>query len=157
MEQHIFFSEPGLKIVLNPHIVGDELFNLAIECSIDFLKTLPKKVFQNQPITLLNILRGGRYYGVSEAWKKVFPNPTKHPHLNLSEIRAARYLDPADNNRWKCKVWFDKNVASITEEESYTNLLKARTLIIGDTIATGSTLKNVLEWVTSLRKQHNVC
>jgi len=40
--------------------------------------------------------------------------------------------------------------------ESQQNLLNCKTLIIGDTIATGSTLKAVLLWLGELRRKHEI-
>ncbi|ETO15490.1 hypothetical protein RFI_21874 [Reticulomyxa filosa] len=142
MQQTIFFSEAGLKIVTNPFLVGDELLELATQSSVDFLKQLHSDTKQlstvKHPVCLLNILRGGRYYGLESAWKRLYD--TKEPKLHLAEIRAGRYLN-AGTKEWNCNVWFDEEISSMSPFYSKQNLLKCQTLIIGDTIATGSTLK----------------
>ena len=157
----LIYSESALKIVTDPFIVGDELLHLSKESSKDFCQWLYQNYLRdssklNGPFTCLNILRGGRYYGLIDAWDDIIiQNKNKNIQLQLSEIRAARYVNE-DTHEWYAKVWHDHTVSNISDHESEHNLLNASTIIIGDTIATGSTLIYVLKYYLDLRKKNKI-
>eukprot|EP01084_Bolivina_argentea_P197045 337727_1 len=154
IKETLIFSKSALEIVTDPFIIGDELLHLAKESSKDFLHVLDIDRLE-QPFTCLNILRGGRYYCLIDAWDEVvIQDQNKDYQLALSEIRASRGCDKDGN--WYCKVWHDHTVSNISDHESETNLLNAKTLIIGDTIATGTTIINVLKWFVDFREKNNM-
>lgn len=154
IQETLLYCESALQIVTDPFIVGDELLQLSKESSKNFLRSLDINHIRG-PVTVLDILRGGRYYRLVDAWNEIPElNQNGRRSLQLSEIRASRKVTPS--GEWFAKVWHDASVASITAVESERNLLSANTLIIGDTIATGSTLIDVLRWLVALRKQRGV-
>ena len=155
IKETLIFSQSALKIVSDPFIVGDELLHLSKESSKDFLRNLDINKL-SAPFTCLNILRGGRYYCLIDAWDEIIlQSRHKNKQLQLSEIRASRDINHK-TGEWFAKVWHDHTVSNISDQESETNLLSANTLIIGDTIATGSTLKYVLKWFVQLRQKYGI-
>jgi len=154
IKETLIYCESALQIVTDPFIVGDELLQLSKESSKNFLRSLDINTLCG-PFTVLNILRGGRYYRLVDAWNELPElNQNGRRPLRLAEIRAARKVMP--NGEWFAKVWHDTSVSSISEAESEQNLLSAKTLIIGDTIATAATLMDVLRWLVALRQQHGI-
>eukprot|EP01083_Nonionella_stella_P123613 372531_1 len=154
IKETLIFSKSALEIVTDPFVVGDELLHLAKESSKDFLRSLDVDQLK-PPFACLNILRGGRYYSLVDAWDElILQKQHKEYQLALSEIRASRVCD--ENGKWSAKIWHDHTVSNISDHESETNLLNSNTLLIGDTIATGTTLTYVLQWIVDLRKKHNV-
>lgn len=151
IQESIILSDSGLQIATDPFLVGPELLHLSKESSKDFLRSLDLDSLRG-PYTVLNILRGGRYYRLIDAWNEVVNIDGECP-LQLSEIRAKRQVN--DDGTWNCKIWHDADIAAISEEESTQNLLSCNTLIIGDTIATGTTLIEVLRWFIDLRESNN--
>lgn len=155
IKERLIFSQSALEIVTNPFIVGDELLHLAKESSKDFFRCLNMDKMK-APFACLNILRGGRYYSLIDAWNETMmeaEDKNKHK-LALSEVRASRECD--QNGNWVAKIWHDKKISNISSQQSEDNLLNASTVIIGDTIATGTTLINILKWFVELRKKNNV-
>ena len=136
----------------DPFLVGSELLHLSKESSKDFLQSLDRESLGG-PYTVLNILRGGRYYRLIDAWNEVANVDGECP-LQLSEIRAKRQFN--DDGTWHCKIWHDAEISAVSEEESMQNLLSCSTLIIGDTIATGTTLTEILRWFIDLRESNNI-
>ena len=157
INETLIFSQSALEIVTDPFIVGDKLSHLAKESSKDFVRSLDKGKI-SEPFACLNILRGGRYYRLIDAWNEVMTQSEdgkdKKHQLALSEIRASRKCDK--NNNWIAKIWHDDQISNISSEQSESNLLNANTVLIGDTIATGTTLMNVLKWFVELREQKKV-
>ena len=152
IKQRIIFSESACRIVADPFIVGDELLGLSLASSMDFVSSLDMSSLRG-PFTVLNILRGGRYYRLTDAWNATVNRSGSVP-LQLAEIRASRTVD--DDGNWCARIWHDESVCSVPMEQSSRHLLLMKTLIIGDTIATGATLTNVLKWVVDWREKHGV-
>ena len=154
LKHKIFLSQAGLEIVTDPYLVGSDLLEKSTECSLDFFKQLDISNLA-QPITVLDILRGGRYYAMIEAFKRLdYSNKLKpKPKLQLAEIRASRFCDPI-TKEWKCRIWHDDRISKVSKETSVKRLKECNTLIIGDTIGTGTTLRYVLEWVLQLRTRN---
>ena len=150
--ESLVYSESALQIVTDPFLVGSPLLHLAKESCKDFIQSLDLTNMRG-PYCVLNILRGGRYYRLIDAWNET-ANLQGDTPLELAEIRAKRQVD--DNGDWTCKIWHDADISVVSEEESQENLLKCNTLIIGDTVATAATLKGVLQWFIDLRATNNV-
>jgi len=147
----LIYSRAGLEICASPFLCGEEIVKHSQECSSDFLKSLAQKSAMDDPV-LLDILMGGRHYHLNKVWPEVFP----HKSLAHAEIRASRFL--ADDGNWGVKIWYDKE-ASVANQDSpdpfeHTKelLRTAKTLIIGDTLATGTTMRGILGWVLDQRK-----
>jgi len=141
-----FFSKAGCDIVAQPYIVGKQLEELALEASRDFVKKISREGSIKGPVVVLDILMGGRYYGTAKAW-----NMENEGKCHLAEIRAKRYCEKS--GEWKVRIWHDeeKTSDSIDSLEASAVLLRnARTILIGDTVATGTTLAGVINWVWSL-------
>jgi len=156
LPQKLIYSESALKIVTDPFIVGDELCRLANRSSRDFLAALDVTKLR-EPFVVLDILRGGRYYDIMDAWnQEIIQDKNQNYQLLLSEVRASRSMD--SDGKWYAKVWFDDDIgiSTLTQHESEHNLLNANTVFIGDTVATGSTLKHVLSWFVELRESHQI-
>jgi len=148
----LIYSRAGLEICSSPFLVGKEIAVYSQECSSDFLKCLAQKSALKEPV-LLDILMGGRHYHLNKVWPEVFP----HKNLDHAEIRASRYQ--ADDGNWGVRIWYDKEAALANKDSDapfeYTKTLlrKAKTLVIGDTLATGTTMKGILEWVLDQRRE----
>jgi len=147
IQQTIIYSEAALQIVTDPFLVGRPLLELSKECSMDFVRSLDRDSLE-APYTALSILRGGRYYRLLEAWNEVEGGGP----LNLAEVRAKRKVN--DDGSWRCTVWHDEAISAVTEQETIDHLLSCNTLIIGDTVATATTLTEVLRWFIALRESN---
>jgi len=149
-------STAAARIVAEPYLVEDELSQLAQQCSQDWLQSLPKERLDPTgpaPVSL-EILNGGKFYYSKAAWDAVHPeNP-----CGLLKLRARRghasgasYGGPAHNDQnlekgmelyrspgsdWCVRLW------EIPEDLGLTG-----PVLVGDTIATGTTLVGVLGWL----------
>jgi len=142
MKGRIIYSKAGLEVVTQPFLVGNDLREKALTASTDFVKIL-QPYLSSKDICTLDILMGGRFYQMQRAFENV------GLEVNLSEVRAKRCCK---NNEWFVNVWFDDENSSISSKKSQSNLLNCSTLVIGDTVATGTTLHGVLHWLTKFRK-----
>jgi len=143
-------SDAGCRIVTEPYLVGPELQTLARQCSMDFLRSQPFDEME-APL-IIDILMGGRFYGLTQAWKEVFPK-TECGH---AEIRAKRSCQEGE---WKVRVWYDEEASICLPkdhpdplEATKTIIRSAKTILIGDTVATGTTLHGVLSWIAEVRE-----
>ena len=126
---NLIFSPAALDIVCSPHLVASPLAALAKQASADWLAGLSAEQLGASPV-VLEILNGGHYYYVAEALAELSGRPVR-----VARLRAKRYL--ADGGEWGVRVW----------ERSGASLAGATSLLIGDTIATGTTLAGVLKEV----------
>lgn len=120
MKYEIFYSKPAIKIVTSPFLVGKELEELALQSSMDFLK----QVDVENPVEVV-ILQGGKYYHISDAYEQLHG-----VHPPVCEIHSKRFFD----GEWHARVWGMQG-----------DLTNNHTMVVGDTIATGTTLQHVLE------------
>jgi len=139
----VFYSKAGLDIVSNCFLVGDPLQKLSQQCSSDFIQVYKNKL-AGKKVTVLNILMGGRYYKLHEALEDAAAEVKMT--VSLAEVRASRALV---DGSWTVKVWHDSDASKVTEEETMNRLETCDVLVIGDTIATGTTLAGVLEKLAS--------
>jgi len=140
----IIFSASGIDIVVSPFLVGEPLEKLALQSSIDFIKYLNTKYpLDKIKVCPLDILMGGRYYQLPKALKTCGFDCTP------VEVRAKRSLV---DDKWCVKIWHDKKASTVTEEQTQKRLSEADIVIIGDTVATGTTLKGVINHVGNIRK-----
>jgi len=121
MKYEILYSKPGVKIVTSPFLVGDELAELSLQASMDFLK----QVNPENPTEVI-ILQGGKYYRIGDAYEKL--HGSRPP---VCEIHSKRFLK---DDEWHARVW------GLQAEQ-----LDGRSPVVGDTIATGTTLQYVLD------------
>lgn len=134
------YNKPALEIVTKPFLVGDELLALSEAASRSFFATCGLDSFRG-PVVALDILRGGRFYHMREAWAAASGGKSELP---TAEVRGSRYQDADDGNKWKCRVH--------EETAGGLQLVRgARTVVIGDTVATGTTLAFVVEWLLEQR------
>jgi len=144
------YSRAGLEICASPFLCGKEIIKYSQECSSDFLKSLAGRSALNDPV-LLDILMGGRYYHLKKVWSDVFP----HKCLAHAEIRARRCQDV--DKKWGVRIWYDEEAAVANNgaakpfEQTKKLLREAKTLIIGDTLATGTTMCGILNWILDQR------
>ena len=150
------FSAAGVEIVARPYLVEDELSKLAQACSEDWIKWLDSQKLIDQdavPISL-EILNGGKFYYSQAAWNAVH----QERPAGLMQLRARRghasaesYGGAAHNDKnlepgmelyqspgsdWCVRLW------DIPPQLSFTG-----PVLVGDTIATGTTLVGVLGWL----------
>jgi hypothetical protein len=150
------FSAAGVDIVGRPYLVEDELSALAQTSSEDWIRYLDKKGLLEpgaKPASL-EILNGGRFYYCQNAWNAVHPETS----CALLQLRAKRghasaetYGGDAHNDKnlepgmelykspgtdWCVRLW------DMTPNMEFTG-----PILIGDTIATGTTLVGVLGWL----------
>lgn len=118
-ESSVIYSAAGVEIITQPFLVGKELEELALQSSTDFVRALPEDLGN---VVSLEILNGGHYYFVAPAYEAV--RGTVCP---VSILRAKRKFE---NGEWKVNIW----------DEGGTPLIGFDTILIGDTVATGTTL-----------------
>ena len=111
-QRNIIYSSPAIRIVTEPYLVGDQLLELAIQSSVQFLTFVAQDLLLpiDKPdcVTFLNILNGGKYYGLDIAWNRAFGTATKMDDQvpAVTSLRAKRFLDEEGN--WKVRVWDHK-------------------------------------------------
>jgi len=148
MEVETIFSNAGVSIVTQPYLVGQELEILSQKASEDWIRSLDLSQISN-PVSL-EILNGGHYYYVADAYQAV---TNKQCHASTLKAKrghasAVSYGGPAWNNKklppgadlwqsqdsdWCVRIWDQSKWVS-------------GPLLVGDTIATGTTLAGVLGW-----------
>ncbi|MCD6522687.1 MAG: hypothetical protein J7K68_02975 [Candidatus Diapherotrites archaeon] len=120
----IFFNEPAVDIVCSPYLVGKELEEKAFEASVTFFRRYG--AFKN-PVELV-ILEGGKYYHIADAYEFVYGYRPLHAHI--------------DSKRTFSGVW-SARISNL----ALNNISDNQTILIGDTIATGISLRTVIETV----------
>jgi len=152
------FSAAGVEIVARPYLVEEELGALAQSCSEDWIRFLGAQGLMpaDATPTSVEILNGGRFYYSKSAWEVVH----SEWQCKLLQLRARRghasaetyggdphhdtcfepgmelYRSPGSD--WCVRIW------DVPER-----LVFSGPLLIGDTIATGTTLVGVLGWLVS--------
>ena len=149
------FSEAAVEIVTKPYLVEDELSKLAQQCSEDWITSLEADGhFVGAKPVSLEILNGGKFYYTKGAWESLHPDRP----CNLLQLRARRghasaasyggdphhdkNLEPgmelyrSPGSDWCVRLW------EIPED-----LGLCGPVLVGDTIATGTTLVGVLGWL----------
>jgi len=148
-------SNAGVEIVARPYLVEDELSALSQQCSEDWIRWLVEKRLLGadaEPISL-EILNGGKFYYTQAACNAVHGRK-----CNLLKLRARRghasaesyggaahndinlepgmelYCSPGSD--WCVRLW------EIPEDLSING-----PVLVGDTIATGTTLVGVVGWL----------
>ena len=152
------FSEAGIEIVARPYLVEDELSILSQSCSEDWVRWLTSSghVTADATPTSLEILNGGKFYYTQAAWNAVHTGN----NCRLMKVRARRghasgetyggdphhdkNLEPgmelyqSPGSDWCVRIW------EIPEDLAFPG-----PVLVGDTIATGTTLVGVLGWLVS--------
>jgi hypothetical protein len=153
------FSEAGVEIITQPYLVGEELSVLARKASKDWLASLPREALQGAQS--LEILNGGRHYYVTEAYGDLLGQQcpvvsvrAKRGHASQDSYGGPAHIDKnlepgtelyrSANSDWCVRIW--QQVGTINS-----------TLLVADTIATGTTLAGVLGWaVDSMERAGSV-
>lgn len=154
MRVETLFSRAGCEIVASPFLVGPELELLALEASEDWVRSLPAaRLAEQPPPVALEILNGGHYYFAANAYERVTGRTchvatvkAKRGHASAETFGGPAHLDrdlPAGTELWRSegsdwcvRVWDADPVP-------------AGPLLVGDTIATGTTLAGVLRWAVA--------
>lgn len=151
------FSTAGVEIVTRPYLVEDELSALAQRCSEDWARWLTSENLISPEATpsSLEILNGGRFYYAKAAWDAVHPKQScgllqlraKRGHMSADTFGGAAHndqnLEPgmeiyrSPGSDWCVRMW--------DFQGSFTNFTGP--VLVGDTIATGTTLVGVLGWL----------
>ena len=134
MKDQIIYSAASVQIVTQPFLVGPELEVLALASSQDFARALPADLPADA--VSLEILNGGHYYFVAPAVEAALGRPCA-----VSTVRAKRRQEPT--GEWRVDVW-DKGGADITT---------CSCVLIGDTIATGTTLMGTIRQLLAERTE----
>jgi len=129
--QYIMVCNEALEIHTKPWLCGEKLHELAKRVAIKFLRVLyyelPLKGVSLNRICELTILAGGLYYMIDEAFKEVFEKS-----IQRCIISARRYQ--LEDGTWKVNINY----------ENFEALPDKAVVLIGDTIATGTTITNSL-------------
>lgn len=150
------FSRAAVEVVTKPFLVEDELSTLAQECSEDWISSLEAEYLKGATPVSLEILNGGRFYYAKSAWDRLHPDAA----CRLLQLRARRghasdasYGGDANNDKnlepgmelyqspgsdWCVRIW------QIPDD-----LFLSGPVLVGDTIATGTTLVGTLGWLVS--------
>ena len=148
------FSKAGVEIVTKPFLVEDELSALAQQCSADWIRSLEAEYLTGTTPVSLEILNGGKFYYCKGAWDSLHPEAP----CNLLKLRARRGHSSA--NTFGGAAHNDKNLEPGMELyqspgsdwcvrlwEIPADLGLSGPVLVGDTIATGTTLVGVLGWL----------
>lgn len=159
MKVSTIYSPAGVEIMTQPFLVGKKLEKLAQSASEDFVRSLDLPA-DAEPVSL-EILNGGHYYFCADACKAVTGRDCK-----VSTLRAKRGHDSAETyggeqhwasnvpegttlwesegSDWCVRIWENTGIPS-----------GAGPLLVGDTVATGTTLAGVLEFCVHEMGQAN--
>lgn len=154
MKVETIYSGAGVEIISSPFLVAEPLEKLAQAASEDWLRSLPREaLLAGEGPVSLEILNGGHYYFGAKACEAVTGKPCRVATLRAKRghCSAETYGGPAN---------FDKNLPAGTEvwrnEGSdwcvriwEAQPVPAGPVLVGDTIATGTTLAGVLGWLVS--------
>ena len=119
------YSGSGVAIITQPFLVGAELEQLAEAASMDFVRALPEDLGAN--VVSLEILNGGRYYHVADAYQAV-----RGGVCGVCAVRAKRYRR-AGTGAWEVEVG-----------DPMGSIDACTSLLVGDTVVTGTTLCGTL-------------
>ena len=129
--QYIMVCDEALEVHTKPWLCGEELHELAKRIASKFLRVLyyelPLKGVPLSRVCELTILAGGLYYMIDEAFKEVFGRS-----LQRCIVSARRYQ--LEDGTWRVNMNY----------ENFEALPDRAIIIIGDTIATGTTITNSL-------------
>ena len=113
------------RLLFGRELVADAFAHECLLASTDFCRMLGARL-DTDDVSELLILNGGRYYGLAAAYGRVFGRP-----LAVNELKATRGCD--DAGAWHADISY--------RHYAY----KSRTLLIGDTVATGISAQVALE------------
>lgn len=121
----VLYSQPAVAILSQPYLVNDELSVLSQASNVDFVQSLDLNALVNPVV--VEILNGGRYYYLPAAYEQV---TGKKPRV--ASLKAKRRYDSASAG------W----VVDLKNEQGQ---FHGGTMLIGDTVATGTTLAGTLD------------
>lgn len=124
-ETYILESRAVERLLFGRELVGQEFADECARASTDFCRLLAARL-DTDDVSELLILNGGRYYGLAGAYGRVFGRP-----LAVNELKATRRCTP--DGTWAADVSY--------RHYAY----KSRTLLVGDTVATGVSARVALE------------
>jgi uracil phosphoribosyltransferase len=133
---YLFHSKAN--IVFNPCLAGKDLKIKTIEAAKEFLEIACPVCLKGEPVKNICecvLLCGGNYYGLKEAFED------KYGSLQQVFIGIKRYQLP--DKRWDARSTYD----------SFDSLPDNGVVLIGDTIATGSTIRKT---VRMLRDEYKI-
>lgn len=129
VETYIFHSQPSASILLDQSLAGKELKKKAIMSAKEFLKDaypICLKGEKAENVIDYVLLCGGNYYGIKEAYEKIF-----HKSIRQAYIGIKRH---EKDGRWQAEATYF----------SFDAIPDNATVIIGDTIATCSSIKKAV-------------
>ena len=152
MKVSTIHSPAGVEIVTQPFLVGAPLEKLAQCASEDFVRSLGPDAFPagTTPVSL-EILNDGHYYFCGAACEAVTGAP-----CTIATLRAKRGHNSAESyggDAWHAKDVPDGTTLWQSEGSDWcvriwdNKPIPAGPLLVGDTVATGTTLAGVLEFV----------
>ncbi len=123
-ETFILESPAVERLLFGRELVGDAFAHECLLASTDFCSMLYDRL-DTADVSELLILNGGRYYGLAAAYGRVVGRP-----LAVNELKATRHCD---DGTWRADISY--------RHYAY----KTRTLLVGDTVATGVSARVALE------------
>ncbi len=137
VKSFIVTTEGTRKICTDPSIVGNEYMHMLRQPAETFLRSEhfmeDRKRFKDHQFNVLHFLRGGLSYGLIEAL-----NGVGVARPNASFMSSERYKEGA-TGAWKIR---DDNYVKFTLSSEFPSVI-----LVGDIVATGSTLDNGLDRV----------
>lgn len=142
----IIDSISGMKIACHPHIVGNTLEKLSLDCALEFMKCIKKMRLMNKNSSaVLHILRGALGYKLVEALKKNIPIISIHPKYQNGGYRS--HIDHTDNisiiYRDYPTTQFSEEISNLIIPDTYATGRSAETAI-KDILQTGMKIKNIV-------------
>ncbi len=125
---YIICSEPSRKILYNPQMAGKELQETMEEVSKIFIDAATRKALPGKKlggIVEFVLLSGGLYYGIARGFRETHGHALPQCFLGIKRQR----VEGAEGQ-----------FRAVSTYENFESLPQDATVIIGDTIATGSTI-----------------
>ncbi len=139
----IICSEPGAKILYQPHIAGKELQDSMESVATIFMDAVSREVLKGKKqssITELIFLAGGLYYQLNHGFKKVH-------NIALPQCFLGIKRQKIEGSKGK--------FTAVATYENFESLPDNGTVIIGDTIATGATLRKGTRYLLEAINERN--
>lgn len=127
-ELYVVSNESTRKLLCSPEIIGYSIPLLLLPPISDFLKFFYSKNYIKN-INIVNILRGGLNFPIEEACMN-----------NKLSVNGVSFLTSE-------RVFLDKRVSRIESKYRKINAVENATIVIGDIIASGETLKNAVHYI----------
>lgn len=132
-EPYVIETFSGMLIACHPHIVGEEMEKLCLDCAKEYVKALEiLGLLRDECLAILHVLRGAPSYMLAESFKQDVPIINIRPKYIMGGYRSH------SNDIRNIEITY-------RDYPSIDNLKEISTLLIPDTYATGRSAEVALE------------